>query len=262
MNPVTSPLGYSYSGTPGAVPLPYPGVRYTPGTGRVLTNRWQGTPEEIEALEAALIADGVPYRISPGQEGGYRTIDIDEPTPERADFQLFQTDDLIGSDPEKSLLQHESLEEAAAPAAAVATLRTCFSQYDSQTFTREVLLATLALEEALYSLPSGTLSDLFSLHASGVRGFFESVWIIRRTSIFAPRATVQTVSNVRKVFETSVDLETMESIDPNRIWEIPAGQWLKKTPQFIRQRNGGQTVFTVEWWRAKQWSATLYERAA
>lgn len=53
----------------------------------------------------------------------------------------------------------------------------------------------------------------------------------------------------------------MENIDPNRIWTIPAGQWLKRTPQFQRQRNG-TTAFTVEWVLANRWSATLYPCAS
>ncbi|KAF0180459.1 MAG: hypothetical protein FD161_889 [Limisphaerales bacterium] len=261
MEPLVSAFGYRYSGEPGAVAQPFPGVRFNPQTGRIEQQRWEGTPEDIAALETALQLAGISYRIAPGQQGGFRTIDVDEPTAETSSLQLFQTDDLDGSDPEKDLLQHESLVTAGATADDLSVLKQMIQDYDNRVETRAGAGAVLAAQELVTPLPSGTLVDLFQIHASGVRAFSDSNWIIRRTAIYAPGAGAITVNNVRKVFETSVDLETIEAIDPNRIWAIPAGQWLKRTPKFQRQRNG-TTVFSVEWWWAKQWSTTLYQTAA
>lgn len=255
MNPLVSPQGYAYTGNPGAVQQPCPGVRYSPQTGRIEAQRWEGAPDDIAALEAALQADGISYRIPPGQTGGFRTIDIDEPTPDTASGQLYQTDDLIGQDPEKDLLQHPGLDGV--PPGAVAALAATIGQYDSGQTDYTDALIDLTTAEVDFGLPIGKLQDYFELHKRGIRSFAQSTYIIRRTAIYAPGAPVQVITNVDKHYETSGDLEAAENIDPNRIWQIPAGMWLKKTPQFQRQRNG-TTTFTVEWWWAKQWSSVLY----
>lgn len=249
----------SYAGIPGIHEVES-GVRYTPGTGRVLVRRFTGHPDDIRGLQGILERLGTPYTI-PAQAGGFHTIDVEEPQSRSPVAELDITWDLVGNDLEKDIYQHESLLTAGASASAIGTLRRVTAEYDSGETTYAASVNQLTAEEVADGIAAGTLSDLFLLHAAQVQSFSDSAWVVRRTARLGPRFPAQTtILNVRAVYETSGDFASFELIPATRKWVLPAGQWLKRTPNYQQQTNGN-TTYTQEWWWAKEWSVTLYERA-
>jgi hypothetical protein len=242
----------------------YPGERWSPNTGAILTEVFSGTEDEIAAEAAACRAAGLSYTIHAGMEGGHRKIEVSKPTPETG-YTLYLRDDLIGRDSEKDLLQDVSLQGV--DQEPIITLATYMKNLDAiPSPTARVTefglsKSQLAQTETNYSLPANSLVYPFVAHAAGVRSTPCPDWVIRRTAVYAPGAPTQPqfFTNVRCVYSTSSDLATKEVIDPNRIWDIPAGEWFKRSPTFTRQTNG-TTVVTVEWWWAKAWML-MYPRA-
>ncbi|NBV24985.1 MAG: hypothetical protein EBS05_24080 [Proteobacteria bacterium] len=255
---------FTHVGQPGLVLELFPGERWTPNTGAMLTEVFRGSEDEVLAEAAACRAAGLSYTIHPGLEGGVRCIEVTRPQPDTG-FTLYLRDDLLGRDSEKDLIQDVSLQGVNQNALMV--LATYMQNLDSipnadarvQEYALSV--AQLAARESTYSLPANTLVYPYLAHAAGVRSTPSPDWVIRRTAIYAPGAPVQPqfFTNVRCVYSTSSDLATKEVIDPNRIWDIPAGEWFKRSPSFSRQSNG-TTVVTVEWWWAKSWML-IYPRA-
>lgn len=243
-------------GQSGLVQELYPGERWSPNTGAILTEVFSGTEDEVAAEAAACRAAGLSYTIHAGMEGGHRKIEVSKPTPETG-YTLYLRDDLIGRDQEKDLAQDLSIQNI--PTAAANALLGAFKTLDEAKEAERAgkyakALTTLAAVEVANSLPANSLVYIYALHAAGVRSTPCPDWVIRRTAVYAPGAPSQPqfFTNVRCVYATSSDLATKEVIDPNRIWSIPAGMWLKRSPTFSRQSNG-TTVVTVEWWWAIQW---------
>lgn len=249
----------SYAGIPGIHEMES-GVRYAPGTGRVLVRRFSGQPDDIRGLQGILERQGTPYTI-PAQAGGFRTIEIEEPQSRSPATELDVLWDLLGNDTAKDIYQHESLVENGADATAIAVLRRQTAAYDADRRSYLDAIAALTAQEVADGLPAGTLSDLFILHAASVASYSDSAWVVRRTATLGPRFPAQTpIPNLRRVYETSFDFATFEAIPATRKWVIPAGQWLKRTPNYQQQRNGN-TTYIQEWWWALEWSVTLYKRA-
>lgn len=252
-------MGFSYAGIPGIHEVES-GVRYAPGTGRVLVRRFQGNPDDIRGLQAVLERQGTPYTI-PAQAGGFHTIDIEEPQSRNPTTELDVLWDLIGNDSVKPIYQHESLKENGASDLDIAVLKKQTAAYDAEKRHYTDVIAALTAQETTYGLPAGTLSDLFILHAAAVTNFSDSAWVVRRTATLGSRFPAQTpILNIRRVYEASFDFATFEAIPASRKWVLPTGQWLKRTPNYQQQRNGN-TIYTQEWWWALEWSVTLYKRA-
>lgn len=237
-------------GAPGLTEQP-PEKEYIPNRGWETVRIWYGTEQACYGFASQLIQTGYRIRISRVENLTYgieaRIPDAQDGAtpPNNPDDQQVVTWELVGNDLNKSLFDHDDFESIPL-------------EDDKQTL-RDLRDGRKSFTSDFATLLTGTAAQFRDLLAKGVQGFTVSQYVLRRTGTVPLDWNGQfAMTNVGKVYTSTSQLETEESVPATLNFVMPSGQWLKRTPSIRQQRDGRWTI-NNEWWHADEWSDLLYD---
>lgn len=233
-------------GAPGLVELK-PEREYNSVTGWRTVRRWRGLDSAAEAFAPQLIADGLQFRLSP-EDGPFTVVeaffpDAQDGAAEPEDPNTLQVVEweLDGNDLEKDIFTHPKF-------LALVT--------GDQQALRKYRNDEIGVGAAPTTGDGGQYTNLIT---EKVEAYTVSRYVLRRSGT-VPRSWVGqfVLTNVGKVYTSTAQLRTVEALPADFMWEMPAGEWLKRTPRVKRVgRNYRECI--NEWWHADYW-AFLYDR--
>jgi hypothetical protein len=124
--------------------------------------------------------------------------------------------------------------------------------FDSLT-PAEFLAVRQAMDDGTEITSADKKQELWELENRGTVEYLESAYVLRETKNVSKRSVLAaSYDNVNRV-ESPPDTAQVNRL----IGSLPAGQWLKKSPQ-VRQYGARRWQIVQEWWWAVTWSAILY----
>ena len=227
-------------------------IEWTDGKGFRITRNMHGKKALVHSKAKELMAKVDSLRIV--ERGDYATLEAFT-TDEGEIVQAFGANNLNvywECDPgevEKDLRTHSFLDELGADKAS-------------------------KLEIADKAIEAGTASDLITagvdaeiekyikLRLIGVETYPAESYVLRKITVCG-NSSSQTASwaGVNKV--TKTDPSAGQAVNPNSRagklkFKLPAGEWLKRSPQ-VYEVGKGKFHIVETWWWAEKWSKTLYE---
>lgn len=210
--------------------------------------RFRGLRDDLEGM--------VPFVHAPGVQW---SIEDDEPPFARLTIRFGDSDDgsdpdesattlwtLDGNDLEKDILSHPSITLAEAGDIRDKLAIAEENNHDYSSF--------------LGSFTNPAAEDIYILKAKGVDSYLLSQFVLRRsTKVPAAYSSKWPTTNVGRQY-TTAELEAAEVVPPTLIFNMPAGAWLKKSPQITMNHDGSWQIDN-EWWHADSWSLRLYPKA-
>jgi hypothetical protein len=92
-----------------------------------------------------------------------------------------------------------------------------------------------------------------------VEAFPVSQYVLRKTLIVPSNTNLRpALENVGKIFTTTNQLKTSESIPTTLLFVLPEGVWLKRTPT-VQQITSDKWQALQEWWHADDYSRFVFE---
>lgn len=225
---------------------------YVPQQGWQTTREWHGSEIAVDGFISQLLQAG--YRIRRFRvEGTVYGVTAEIPDAQDGSAPADDPDDdqtvsweLVGNDLNKDIFDH--------------------SNYDGLDVTEKIVLDELRRtrnfeNDNLVIINSGSTGDKFKeLIRIGTESFPVSQYVLRRTGTVSIDWNGQfAMTNVGKVFTSTTQLETEESVPAALKFILPSGQWLKRTPS-VRQERDGRWQINNEWWHADTWSDVLYDQ--
>lgn len=98
------------------------------------------------------------------------------------------------------------------------------------------------------------------LFARGVKAFPVSQFVLRRTRVLANNFSKAALDGIYEdVFKrrSTDSLKSKENIPDDIKFELPAGEWVKHTPDLMRSSSLKRTL-KEEWWHADTWDEEIY----
>jgi len=270
-----------YVGETNAVQLPTT-VAWDPRTGWQITQRWRGSQVTIDAIETNYRSIGCRTNKFTDDDGSYWTVEVTSGATELQppDVPLSDQWSLDGNDLEKSIWefpeiasQFETLilnpQNGEENLKMINVLRNMCESYAKGEVTYNDVNGqsqTLSLE-AIKTVSDGlgipwlTMSKIVASLALHTDTFLVSQWVLRRTTVIAANSTIKpALRNINKVFTTQ-QLRDIEGVPGTIRFDLPEGEWLKRTPTF-EQTAADKWTIKQEWWHADKWNEFLYERAS
>lgn len=180
------------------------------------------------------------------------------------------THELIGNDLQQSVLINPTLTASLTGNSAGLVMRAIKLAHTNYTggkksYEEVAVDITTACNTAFNGSPgtaTGEALNVFDDLVAGKESFVASQYVYRRTRTVSKRNTTlkAAFSNVNKIFTSAQAVITAESIPSSVNFDLPSGEWLKKTPT-VNAQFGAKTQITYEYWHADEWSRLYYETA-
>ena len=224
---------------------------FVPQQGWQTIREWHGSQTAVDGFLSQLIQSG--YRIRRFRVDG-STYGVSAEIPDAQDGAAPSDDpandqtvtwELVGNDLNKDIFDHPNYEGLS----------------DVEKIVLDELRRTRNFENAnLVTINPGSTGDKFKqLIEIGTESFPVSQYVLRRTGTVSITWNGQfAMTNVGKVYASTSDLETAESVPAGLKFILPTGEWLKRTPS-VRQERDGRWNITNEFWHADSWADVLYD---
>lgn len=214
--------------------------------------RYRGPRPELEVIELGHRSSGRRTELDPDQQGGYGLLTVwygSEDT-QAPDAPLTDRWTLEGNDIEESPF-------------AVPDIRTAYEsasiaeKVQMRTQVESVLRGEIEPQEAIDAAATterkAAIERLIGEMAMGFESYSVSQFVLRRITVIASNSTIKpSLVNVNKVYSTA-ELKNAELIPETIRFDLPGGQWLKRTPT-ADQTAADKWTITQEWWFSERFS--------
>jgi hypothetical protein len=258
-----------------------------PRNGWVIGRPYTGSQTKIELAANAAFLAGDPFDLNPGRNGDEWELVIyfGAEETQSPDAAISDTWELDGNELEKDLWElpwildeFKSIKDnrqgnptgdpRLASAACINWIRRNIEAWfrgESKMITldpeeRDLSFAELHQNCIAYGLHEDAFNKIVHLFGMGRKAFPVSQFVLRRTRVVANNFNKSNITNIYDdVFKRRLtsSLESAENIPATLRFALPAGEWVKRTPDML-QTTANKWTIREEWWHADKWDEEIY----